>query len=179
MIINKEFKTICQITTSAKTWSSLTFGLLCLSRAYFVMKAESCGKSFLFSFAAESFLFVEIRNIWVFLGTDGDSLGSTSDCELVLVGINWSAGPGSWTQPAPLFLPGIKLSETLTARASRVIYVWCQPVGNGGRHSLHFSLWQDRLAPRLIWTIYSCGSPSTSSFFPNKFKSAFLQGSPA
>ena len=68
------------------------------------MKAESCGKSFLFSFAAESFfVVVEIRNIWVFLGTDGDSLGSTSDCELVLVGINWSAGLGSWTQPAPLF----------------------------------------------------------------------------
>ena len=45
----------CQIVTIAITWSSLTFGLLCLNRAYFVMKADSCRKSFLFSFAAESF----------------------------------------------------------------------------------------------------------------------------
>ena len=51
------------------------------------MKAESCGKSFLFSFAAESFfVVVEIRNIWVFLGTDGDSLGrQIAECFMLML----------------------------------------------------------------------------------------------
>ena len=90
----------CQIVTIAITWSSLTFGLLCLNRAYFVMKADSCRKSFLFSFAAESFQ--------KYLGLEAQT------------GVDqwlWD-----WAATLFLFLPVWNKTDELTARASRVIW---------------------------------------------------------
>ena len=107
----------CQIVTIAITWSSLTFGLLCLNRAYFVMKADSCRKSFLFSFAAESFQ--------KYLGLEAQT----------------GADQWLWDRVADssfFYLSGTKqMSWPLAHLGSNDGQ--CNG-GGGGRHSLHFSL---------------------------------------
>ena len=108
------------ISTIAITWSSLTFWLLCLNRAYFVMKADSCRKSFLFSFAAESFQ--KYLGLEAQTGVDQQWLWDWAATLLQLLFYLSGTKQMSW----PLALLGSNDGQ-------------CNG-GGGGRHSLHFSL---------------------------------------
>ena len=97
--------------------NSLTFGLLCLNRAYFVMKADSCRKSFLFSFAAESFL--KYLGVEARTGVDQWLWDWAADSSFFYLS-------GTKQMSWPLALLGSNDGQ-------------CNG-GGGGRHSLHFSL---------------------------------------